>query len=255
MLQKFKSPFSLRKSPLSFGRRLIIGMLLLNLLVIGLAIFVVKEDRLEHMGRARINARNLANLLEHDVSAVFDRSDLVLLTVADEIERQLLAGPIQRQRLEAFLKQQQTHLPEIISLRITDENGLVRFGEGVPTGTRVDLSDREHFILQKGNPKAGLVIAKPVKARISKEWSIPLSRRLNYRNGDFAGIVYINIPVSYFVRKFASLDLGSNGLIACVQQSIFQWRVTLKRKKAGARLGSLRFPTSCAVCSRIIRTA
>jgi diguanylate cyclase (GGDEF)-like protein/PAS domain S-box-containing protein len=214
MQSKIMQHLPIQHPSLSFAKRLMIGMLLLNLLVIGLAIIAIREDRLEHEARARINAHNLAHLLEFDISAVFGRSDLVLRTVVDEIERQLVSGSLNRQRLDSFLKQQHAHLPEIISLRVTDENGLVRFGEGVPAGAPVNLSDREHFILQKGNPQAGLVIAKPVMARISKEWAIPLSRRFNRRNGQFAGIVYINIPVSYFVGKFASLDLGTNGLIS-----------------------------------------
>lgn len=209
----FKKLLSLKIHPLNFTRRMVIWMLLLNLLVIGLAAFTIHEDRLEHERRARITAQNLSTLLANDLNAVFARSDLVLRTVVDEIEELLAAGPVQRVRLDAFLKQQQSHLPEIISLRATDDNGLVRYGEGVQTGTPVDLSDRDFFILQRGNPKAGLVIARPVKARISKEWVIPISRRINRPNGNFAGIVYLNIPVTYFVNKFAALNLGSQGLI------------------------------------------
>jgi len=126
--------FPIQHPSLSFAKRLMIGMLLLNLLVIGLAIIAIREDRLEHEARARINVHNLAHLLEFDISAVFGRSDLVLRTVVDEIERQLVSGSLNRQRLDSFLKQQHTHLPEITSLRVTDENGLVRFGEGVPAG-------------------------------------------------------------------------------------------------------------------------
>ena len=206
--------FSLMKQPLSFAKRLLIGLLLLNLLLIGMAVFIIRDDRLEHENRARTTVQNLSQLLANDLGDVFNRSDLVLRTVVDEIEKQLATGAIQRSQLDAFLKHQQSHLPEIISLRVTDGVGLVRYGEGVPMGTPVDISDRDHFILQKGNPKAGLVIAKPVKARISKEWSIPLSRRIIRPNGDFAGIAYINIPVAYFVKKFSVLDLGSHGLVA-----------------------------------------
>jgi diguanylate cyclase (GGDEF)-like protein/PAS domain S-box-containing protein len=209
----FKQFFSLLTHPPSFSKRLVVGILLLNLLVIGLAVFTIHEDRLEHERRARTTAQNLAQLLANDLSAVFGRSDLVLLSVVDEIEKQLAAGTVQRTRLDAYLTQQQSHLPEIISLRVTDEKGLIRYGEGVQPGTPVYISDREHFIQQLGNPKAGLVIARPIKTRISKEWAIPLSRRINHPNGRFAGIVSINISIAYFVNKFAKLDLGSHGLV------------------------------------------
>jgi len=209
----FKLYLSLLKHPQGFAIRLLAGIILLNILVIGLAAFSIHEDRLEHEGRARTTAQNISLLLARELNAVFDRTDLVLLTSSDEIEAQLAKGSIQPERLNAFLKQQQSHLPEAISLRVTDKSGLVRFGEGLPATAPVDISDREHFILQLGNAKAGLVIARPVKARISNTWSIPISRRINRANGDFAGIVYVNIPVSYFVNKFSSLNLGTNGLV------------------------------------------
>lgn len=210
----FKKFFPLYTSPLSFTKRLVAGILLLNLLVIGLAAYTIHEDRLERERRARITAQNLSLLLARDLSAVFDRSDLVLRTVVDEIERQLAAGAIQRVHLDTFLRQQQSYLPEINSLRVSDKDGLIRYGEGLPAGKPVDISDREHFILQRGNPKAGLVIGRPIQTRISKAWSIPVTRRINRPNGDFAGIVSIIIPAAYFVEKFSVLDLGSQGVIA-----------------------------------------
>ncbi|HQS58115.1 MAG: hypothetical protein B7Y56_04115 [Gallionellales bacterium 35-53-114] len=200
--------------PHSFAWRLFAGMLLLNLLVIGLAAFTIHEDRHEHENRARITVQNLSQLLANDLGDVFDRSDLLMHTVVDEVEKQLAKGTLQPAQLAVFLKQQRTYLPEIITLRVTDANGLIRYGEGIPAGTPVDISDREHFILQRGNRKAGLVIARPIKTRISNEWAIPLSRRISYPDGRFAGIVAITIPVSHFVRQFSQLDLGSHGLIA-----------------------------------------
>jgi diguanylate cyclase (GGDEF)-like protein/PAS domain S-box-containing protein len=209
-----KQFISMLTQPMGFAKRLFAGMLLLNLLVIGLAAFTIREDRQEHENRARTTAQNLSLLLASDLSDDFDHSNLVLRNVVDEVEERLAAGTVQGAQLDAFLRQQQSYLPEIINLRVTDANGLVRYGDGVSAGTAFDISDRDHFIRQRGNPKAGLVVARPVKARTSKEWVIPLSRRINRPNGKFAGIVYINISVAYFVNKFAKLDLGSHGLVA-----------------------------------------
>lgn len=198
----------------NFASRLVLGVLLLNGVVLGLAASAIYADRLEHTARARITAQNVSLLLEREISAVFDRLDLSLHIAAEEIEKQLAAGTLNEERLAAFLKLHQSHLPEVISLRVTDAQGIVRYGDGVVAATRVDLSDREHFIVPRGNPRAGMVIARPVKARISQAWSIPVSRRLNRADGEFAGIVYVNVPVAYFVKKFSALALGSHGVVA-----------------------------------------
>ena len=197
-----------------FVARLVTGIVLLNLLVIGLAGLAAYEDRREHEARARVAVENISLLLERDISAVFDRIDLGLHTAADEIEKQLATGAVDEERLNAFLKDHQAHLPEVISLRVTDADGMVRYGEGVKSEAMVSLSDREFFVLPRGNPKAGLVIAKPVKARISQTWVIPVSRRLSRPGGEFAGVVYVNLPVAHFVKKFDALKLGVHGLAA-----------------------------------------
>lgn len=197
----------------TFSRRLVLGMLLLNLLVISLAAFSIYEDRQEHVQRASTNVQNLSHLLANDISSVFDRSDLVLLTVVHEIERQLKGGKVQRAELEKLMLQQHAQLREALSLRVTDAQGIIRFGEGIAANKQTDIGDREHFILQRENPQAGLVIGKPVLGRINREWIIPLTRRYSRANGEFAGVVSINIPVAYFVNYFSKLDMGSQGLI------------------------------------------
>jgi diguanylate cyclase (GGDEF)-like protein/PAS domain S-box-containing protein len=204
---------SLLVSPRNFTARLVAGVLLLNLTLVGLAGFAIRDDRQVHEGRARTTTQNISLLLERDVSAVFDRTNLILLSAVDEIEKQIESGPINEARLNTFLRLQQSRLPEIIGLRITDAKGLVHYGEGVVPDT-VDLSDREFFMAQRDRPKAGLVITKPVKARINQEWVIPVSRRLNQPDGKFAGIIYANIPVAYFVKKFSTLKLGPHGLVS-----------------------------------------
>lgn len=198
----------------NFSARLVLGMLLLNLMVVALTVLSLYRDRQQYDERTATITRNMAHLLERDISAVFSRIDLSLHTVADEVEGQMGAGDIDEARLNAFLQRQQFHVPEVISLRVTDANGLIRYGQGLSPGVAVDLSDREHFIRQRDNPQAGFVIARPVQARIDHEWSIPVSRRLNRADGTFAGIVHANIPAANFVRLFSSIDLGSRGVVA-----------------------------------------
>jgi len=45
-----------------------------------------------------------------------------------------------------FLYQQQEHQPDILSLRATDAEGVVRYGRGVPSEGGPKNSDREYFI-------------------------------------------------------------------------------------------------------------
>lgn len=192
--------------------RIASGALLLTMVVIGFAIWVAYDDRLELDQRAHTNVRNVSLLLERDISAEFERIDMTLRTVAEEAQRELANGRFDGQRINDLLALQQSHLPEIISLRVTDETGLVRYGKGVVPGA-VDLSDRDFFIRQRDGVKPETIITAPVLARISNTWTIPVSRRINWPDGRFAGVVYANIPVEHFTRKFSQLELGRHGLV------------------------------------------
>jgi len=94
---------------------------------------------------------------------------------------------------ECFSGRQQQRLPEIFSLRATDANGIVKYGFGVNPKVSLNNSDREYFIRQRDNPKAGLVIVKPVFTRLDKRWAIPMSRPIHLPDGSFGGVVYVNV--------------------------------------------------------------
>jgi len=198
----------------SFAAHLVIGTVLLNLVVVVLAGLSVYFDKLDHEERAAINTHNVALLLEGETSAMLGRIDLALTNMAEEVEDELRAGRLDPVHLNGLLIKLQSHLPEIVSLRMTDAQGIVRYGQGVHTDERVDLSDREFFKNQRDDAKAGLFIGHPVLARISREWAIPISHRLSTPAGDFAGIVYANVSVAYLVTKFSELKLGEHGLVS-----------------------------------------
>ncbi len=214
MQKRLLTALSLLPLRRNFTTNLVAGVALLNLVVIALAAFAIYQDKLEHDARSRITAENTSLLIERETSAVLDRVDLALHSVIHEIEHQVADGTADESHLNDFLSRHQSHLPEVASLRVTDADGVVRYGQGVQSGTAANLSDQDFFVLQRGNPKAGLVVGKPTTTLGGKAWVVPLSRRLNLPSGEFTGVVYIELPVEYFVKAFAALNLGSHGLVA-----------------------------------------
>jgi diguanylate cyclase (GGDEF)-like protein/PAS domain S-box-containing protein len=198
-----------------FKVRLLLGVGMLNVLVLGLAGITMRNDLLEQQARARVSSENIAGLLEYDVSAAFSRIDLVLQTVVDEVEREQATRGLDTQRLNDFLKRQRSHLPEISALRLTDERGRIRYGDGLVTPNQViDVSDREHFVRQRDDANVGFFVGKPIMARINRQWSLPVSRRIQRADGGFAGTVFATVPVAYFTERFSQLKLGARGVVA-----------------------------------------
>jgi PAS domain S-box-containing protein len=197
----------------TFLKRLAASVILANLFVIVLLALSLHQSRIQYEDRAVISTRNLSLVLEKQLVGTIEKVDLALLSVADEIGRQAARGGIDEHELNAYIDLQQARLPELDSLRTTDARGMVRHGRGVASSPRTSIADRDHFILPRDDLNANLVIAKPVFARISKKWSLPLARRINRPDGSFAGVVYANITLENFSRSFSRLDVGRQGSV------------------------------------------
>jgi diguanylate cyclase (GGDEF)-like protein/PAS domain S-box-containing protein len=136
----------------------------------------------------------------------------VALQLAAERFGQYLSRQQDAQAFSAYLESLRARQPQLVSLRATDAAGWVRFGAGVDPDHPVNLADRQAFQMAQ-HPHSGLNLSLPVLARISGQWILPMSRRLETPSGEFAGMVYASIGVEHFSRLFASLHEGSHQVV------------------------------------------
>ncbi|MBF0344370.1 MAG: hypothetical protein HQL06_09095 [Nitrospirae bacterium] len=197
-----------------FFKMLAIGILLIDLFVIVLSVGYLRNSRHQAEQRAAVTSQNLSQVLEQYVGGFIDKIDMILVDIADEVKKMNDTGNIDGNSLTSLLAEHQRRLPTLESLRITDAQGTVRYGLGVPQGSKVNLSDRDFFIGAYSDTAFKLVISKPVFARISKKWVVALARRIDYSDGSFAGIVYANIALEHITKIFSSIDVGPNGGIS-----------------------------------------
>ncbi len=197
-----------------FGRGLVAGVLLLNLFVFGVVGYSLWQSHVEFEQRAELTAQTLSQMLAHDIGKEFEKIDVTLLAASDEFGRQMASGGIDGRALNAFFSRLQRRVPEIISMRTLDASGIVAYGPGVDPKARPDNSDREYFTRQRDDPEAGMVVARPVLARIDKKWVIVASRALHQPDGSFAGVVYANVALEYLVKDFSALDVGAHGSVS-----------------------------------------
>jgi len=97
---------------------------------------------------------------------------------------------------------------------ITDERGNVVLGshEFKPT----NLADRESFKVHQQNSDNEMFIGKLNLGRITRQWAIPMSHRINKTDGSFGGIVYAAVDPEYFTRFYQRADLGQQGVVALI---------------------------------------
>lgn len=81
-------------------------------------------------------------------------------------------------------------------------------------GSRVDLSDREHFRVHLESKDDFLFVSKPILGRVSGKWTIQLSRRIDRSDGSFGGVILASVDPNHFSRLYSAIDVGRNGTIA-----------------------------------------
>jgi diguanylate cyclase (GGDEF)-like protein/PAS domain S-box-containing protein len=178
-----------------------------------LAGFSLYQSRLKYEESAKVNSQNLAQFVQHDVSASVRLIDIALLNIANEFQRQEKEGRASTEALNAFIATQQQQHPSVDGIRIANAQGWLTHGTGIVSSTRVSVADRPHFQRLRDEPTLGLLITKSQVTRIGGKSSIFLARSVHHVDGSFAGVVLASVPVTYFTAQLTALRSGSKGSI------------------------------------------
>lgn len=196
-------------------RRLALALVAGNAVVILVLVLAagvaLQAGRESEEARARESAENLANSLAIELGAELKQLDNALATVALRVRALDATHADGRAEIEQSLAEQRSLLPQVDSIRIADEPGIVSFG--LPAGTAaVSIADRDYFLEAKSHE--GMVVSEPVQSRISRKWGIAVARQLRRADGSFAGAVYTSVPSEHFIDRFRRIKLGSAGAVA-----------------------------------------
>ncbi|MDD0841310.1 sensor domain-containing diguanylate cyclase [Pseudomonas sp. Gutcm_11s] len=175
--------------------------------------WLILKAREVQLREAEIETSNLASALARQASDSLKKADTVLL---DLVERLQVDGmsPQQLQRLQGLMRQHVYEQAELHGLFAYDRNGnwvVNSFGE-VPPGA--NNSDREYFVFHRQHPDDhDAHVGLPVRSRTTGEWIIPLSRRLEDAQGNFAGVALATVSIDYFRQFYATFDVREHGAI------------------------------------------
>jgi diguanylate cyclase (GGDEF)-like protein len=163
-----------------------------------------------------IETSNLASALARQASDTLKKADTVLL---DLVERLQVDGTATAdlQRLQRLMRQHVYEQAELHGLFAYDRDGnwLVNsFGE-IPPGA--NNADREYFTYHRNFPDDhGPHLGPPIRSRTTGDWIIPLSRRLEDAQGNFAGVALATISIDYFRQFYGTFDIREHGTINLV---------------------------------------
>jgi signal transduction histidine kinase len=165
------------------------------------------QRELEKVGR---DAQNVARAFDENISHVIEQADEASDLLKFQYER-FGAKMNSLEYRDAWLMQ--GNLAN--RFFILDEHG-----KQIYANDDIVLNDgliAGHMQLHQGHDSGQLMfLAKPVRDRVSGEWSMQASRRLNRPDGSFSGIVGVSISNEAVTRFYHQINVGRDGAISVV---------------------------------------
>jgi diguanylate cyclase (GGDEF)-like protein len=185
----------------------------LTVLVLGILwvtiLLRLQVEKASVMRDTRVAARTLADALEtHTLKTVHDVDEIALL-VKYGYERTPQTFDLAAYRAYGLIT-----ADTALQVTIAGADGRV-MASTLPFSGTVDLKDREHFRVHLSPANIGLFISQPVIGRISRQWSVQATRRIDRPDGGFGGVVIVSEDPAYLTDGFYNnAALGERGMIA-----------------------------------------
>jgi len=193
-------------TPISVGLALVVCALLGGVATVQ---WQQRESLLAETGQT---AQNLAAAIEAQVRGNVDAVDIALAGLARTLPLLPTAQQPGDADIHAMLRANLGGLPFVRALWVTNAAGdMVHDTDRLPD--KFNFATRAYFMAQRDNPSLGLFLGPPI-ANAKGVWFVSASRRINYADGSFAGIVVAALDPLKFEAFFATVKLGETGAVA-----------------------------------------
>ncbi len=178
----------------------------------------LQQDRQHDMARAQLTAHDLGSTLAISIAGSLENIDLTLQSAVDQVVQAHSGPPGTVTTVDQTLQKLQQRVPSLLMLAATDANGTIVNISQKDALEQSALTDRDYFQELKKNPSAAMTISHPLKAPVSKRWTIICARRITLANGEFGGIVVGAVDLEGY------LDRLTGGQIKLSPDDIFLLR-------------------------------
>ena len=185
----------------------LLGVALLAVVWAGLAV-LLSVERGRTLEAAEQETGNIARLFEESTVRMIEGVDRALL-----ILRRAYEGDPAGFDLKSWTEATGLIGSATTQISMIGPDGFMTASTIAYAGPRLDLRDREHFLVHRVARDDELFISKPVLGRASGKWSIQLTRRLRAADGGFGGVIVASIDPDFVARFYRSIDLGRQGSV------------------------------------------
>ncbi len=204
-----------RSTPLTI-RGFAAGFLIVGVLLSLAVGWSVIDARRAAWSGAAATSVNLATTLGSDITDRIETADAALQAAVGAV-----AAGVDPRSASAFATPPHMGADDggIGPLVVLDAAGRVISVSDMAIGPAPVMADRDYFLVHQRRTVDGLFISHPYQSRRTHEWSIALSRRLNDRDGRFAGVVLAPIRYSYFQHLLSTPDVAAVSAVSVLDDS------------------------------------
>jgi diguanylate cyclase (GGDEF)-like protein len=203
------------------------------LALLGVDAWLALRTRVQEMRQVTVASSNLAAAVSQQMDSMFSEVGNILTGIVYELERSEI-GVNSLGHLQPVLVNQATITRHIHDLFVFDAQGRWLVTSQADFQAGATNADRDYFIHHRSDPSAAAFIGKPVLSRSSGVWVIPVSKRFNDSNGQFAGVVLATIEVEYLRQLISEFDIGQYGALALMSKNGL---ILVRRPYVAADLG------------------
>lgn len=218
------------------GRPFLVTGLLLTLmtvLLIGTNVWLAVRAYDAEWSQTTSTSKNLGHSVANQLDSIFSEAERVLGTLGYMAE----SAELRQQALDALQPVMVTYVSRtdyFHGLFVYGADGRWLVHTQSAQGITSNNSDREYFQAHRSSRSERLFIGKPIASRSTGDWVIPVSKRLNDANGNFAGVVLATVKVTAILQLLSSFDIGANGAISL---SLIDGTIVVRRPFAVEDLG------------------
>ena len=164
----------------------------------------------EARAQAQLRASQMAHATSIQVQTLLSGMDATLQGLASVYARREQAG------FDHAVRSLASAYPPgvVLQVAVADARGDIVYSSLEPQGrpqAAVSIRDREHFQVQAQGRAEGLYVGRPVRGRVSQQWSIQLTRALRSPEGAFAGVLVLSLSPEHMAQYLRALASGSGG--------------------------------------------
>jgi len=211
ILQK-TTPAFLRLSWLSWT---IAFTFFLSAALVGIEAWQMWHVREASLRSANIVTASLTESLSQQIENTLKTADTVVASLVQRVEVEG-QNPESQQRLYELMTSLASALPAIHEMGLTDKDGNAIVKSLVPHPVGMNYRERDYFRFLSSHYTSEAFIGQPVKSKVDGSVNITVSRRVNAKDGSFAGIVVASVSMDFFRKLFETVQFKSGGFIGLV---------------------------------------